>query len=184
MMKKLFFTFSSLLLVILFSGCGDEAKTVITDEGSFQDLKVQSNKTYNFKTTDGKTITLKVENNILSSEQLKGKKVLLNFWATWCAPCLEEMPAFNRIYEEYNDKLEIVGILMEKNKSPEDLALFMKKYNMKFPVVVGDENYRAAKAFDDVKMFPESFLFDENGKFVKKYIGMVNEAEFELLLNK
>ena len=183
-MKKIYFIFSSILLAFLLSGCGDEAKTIIEDEGSFEDLKVQSNKTYNFKTTDGKTITLKVENNILTSEQLKGKMVLLNFWATWCAPCLEEMPVFNRIYKKYSDKFEIIGILIEKNKKPEDLALFMKQYNMKFPVVVGEENYRAAKAFDDVKMFPESFLFDKDGKFLKKYIGTVDEAGLENFLNK
>ena len=183
-MKKLIFISSSILFVLLFSGCGDEAKTIIEDEGSFKDLKVQSNKTYDFKTTDGKTITLKVENNVLTSKQLEGKKVLLNFWATWCAPCLEEMPVFNRIYEKYNDKFEIIGILMEKNKNSNELATFMKNYNMKFPVVVGDENYRAAKAFDDVKMFPESFLFDEKGNFVKKYVGTVDEAGIELLLNK
>ena len=183
-MKKLFLLFTSVLLVLLFSGCGEDATTIIEDEGSFKDLKVQSNKTYNFKTTEGKAITLRVEDNVLTSKQLAGKKVLLNFWATWCAPCLEEMPIFNRLYSKYSDKFEIIGILIEKNKKPEELAEFMTKFNMKFPVVVGDENYRAAKAFDDVKMFPESFLFDDDGKFIKKYIGLVDEAELEGLINK
>ncbi|MGB6329861.1 MAG: TlpA disulfide reductase family protein [Halarcobacter sp.] len=183
-MKKLFLIFSSILLVLLFTGCGDDAKTIIEDEGSFNDLKVQGNKTYNFVTTEGKSITLKVDNNVLTSKQLEGKTVLLNFWATWCAPCLEEIPLFNKLYEKYNDKLEIIGILIEKNKKPEELQEFMTKLNMKFPVVVGDENYRAAKAFDDVKMFPESFVFGKDGKFLKKYVGVVDEAGLESLINK
>lgn len=181
-MKKLFMIFTSILLLLSFNGCGEDAVTVVENEGSFEDLKVQSNKTYEFVTTKGEKITLKVENNILSSKQLEGKTVLLNFWATWCAPCLEEMPVFARVYEKYNDKLEIIAILMEKDKNKDELDAFMKRFNMKFPVVVGDENYRAAKAFDDVKMFPESFLFDKDGKFVKKYVGIVDEEHLESLI--
>ncbi|PLY07592.1 MAG: hypothetical protein C0625_05295 [Arcobacter sp.] len=184
-MKKFLIIFSSILFVFLFSGCGGEdAKTIIEDSGDFKDLKVKSNKTYNLKTTDGKTITFKVENDVLTSEQLKGKVVLLNFWATWCAPCLEEMPTFVKLYEKYSDKFEIIGILMEKNKDAKELADFMARFNMKFPVTQGDENYRIAQAFDEVKMYPESFLYNKDGKFEKKYIGVVDAIELESIINR
>lgn len=183
-MKKFLLIFSSILAVVLLSGCGSEdAKTIIEDSGDFQELKVKSNKTYNLKTIDGKTITFKVENNILTSEQLKGKVVLLNFWATWCAPCIEEMPTFTKLYDKYNDKFEIIGILMEKNKDAKELALFIDKFAMKFPVTEGEENYRMAEAFDQVRMFPESFLYDSKGKFVKKYVGVVDATELESIIN-
>ena len=184
-MRKFLLIFSSILAVVLLNGCGGEdAKTIIEDSGDFKDLKVKSSKTYNLKTTDGKTITFKVENDILTSEQLKGKRVLLNFWATWCAPCLEEMPTFNRIYEKNKENFEIIGILMEKNKKADALAEFMTRFNMKFPVTIGEENYRIAQHFDEVRMFPESFLYDKDGKFMEKYIGKIDEADIEAKLSK
>ena len=184
-MKNFLLMCSSILIVVLLSGCGSEdAKTIIEDSGDFKDLKVLSNKTYNLKTLDGKTITFKVEDGVLTSKQLNGKIVLINFWATWCAPCLEEMPTFSKLYEKYNDKFEIIGVLMEKNKDAKELALFIKEFNMKFPITEGDENYRIAHAFDEVKMYPESFLYDSKGKFIKKYVGVVDATELESIINK
>lgn len=56
---------------------------------------------------------------------------------------------------------------------------------MNFPVTIGgDENYRIAKAFDDVNMFPESFVYAPDGKFLKKYIGEVNPTDIETLIDK
>ncbi len=71
--------------------------------------------------------------------------------------------------------LKLIAILIEENKDPKELQEFMTRFNMTFPVVVGDENYRAAMAFDDVRMFPESFLFAKDGNFIKKYVGIVDE---------
>ncbi|NVJ53635.1 MAG: TlpA family protein disulfide reductase [Campylobacteraceae bacterium] len=185
-MKRLSLIFLSVFAVLVFAGCdsNDEAVKVIEDNTSFEELKKQSNKTYKLKTTDGKTITLKVENDVLTSEQLKGKYVLLNFWATWCPPCIKEMPVFNKLYEKYQDKFELIGILFEKDKDLEELALFMEEHNIKFPVVTGEENFRMAKAFDDVNKIPESFLYGKDGRFLKKYIGEVGEKDLESYLSK
>lgn len=184
-MKKLFLIFTSIVVLVLFTGCNsnEEATTIIEDNGSFNELKVQSNKNYIFNTTDGKTIEFKVENETLISKQLNGKYVMLNFWATWCAPCIKEMPILTSLQEKYGDKLQIIGILIE-DKDPKELADFMTKYKMNFPVTIGAENYRIAKAFDDVKMFPESFLYGKDGKFVKKYVGEVPSVELEAIINK
>ena len=185
-MKKLFLIASTIITILVFSGCNsdEEATTIIEDNKSFKELKAQSNKNYSFKTTDGKTIELKVENDVLTSKQLNGKYVMLNFWATWCAPCIREMPILTSLQEKYADKFQIIGILIEKNKDVKELADFMTKYKMNFPVTIGDENYRIAKAFDDVKMFPESFVYAPNGKFLKKYIGEVEPTDIEKLINK
>lgn len=185
-MKKIFLIFSSVIALLFFSGCNsnEEATTIIEDNKSFDELKAQSNKNYSFKTTDGKTIEFKVENEVLTSKQLNGKFVLINFWATWCAPCIREMPILTSLQEKYGDKLQIVGILMEKNKDAKELADFMTKYKMNFPVTIGEENYRLAKAFDDVNMFPESFVYAPDGKFLKKYIGEVEPTDIENLINK
>jgi len=185
-MKKLVLVFVPFLMVMFFSGCNsnDEAVTIVEDNSSFEELKKQGNKTYDLKTTDGRVITLTVENDVLTSEQLKGKYVLLNFWATWCPPCIEEMPVFNKLYEKYQGEFELIGILFEKDKDKEELAAFMQKHNIKFPITVGEENFRMAKAFDDVKMIPESFLYGKDGRFLKKYVGEVGEKDLESFLSK
>lgn len=67
------------------------------------ELKKEVDKTYNLKTFDGETIKLTVDNNILISDKLENKLVLINFWATWCPPCKKEIPVFNKIYEKYKD---------------------------------------------------------------------------------
>ncbi len=186
MIKKLSLVFILLLAVFLFTGCNsnDEAATVVENNTNFEELKKQSNKTYNLKTTDGRVITLKVENDVLTSDELKGKYVLLNFWATWCPPCIKEMPVFNKMYEKYKDKFELIGILFERDKDAQELAAFMEKHNIKFPITVGEENFRMAKAFDDVNKIPESFLYGKDGRFLKKYLGEVGEKDLENYLSK
>lgn len=185
-MKKILLTISTVFALVFFSGCGgEEATTIVEESGSFKDLKVQSNKNYNLLTTDAKTISFKVENQMLTTTNpdLNGKYVLFNFWATWCAPCIKEMPTLVNFYEKYKDKFVIVGVLIEK-KDPEQLRAFMEKFKMNFPVTVGEENYRMAKAFDDVKMFPESFLYGPDGKFIEKFIGEIDGSELEAILGK
>ncbi len=174
-----------LFIVVVFTGCNsnDEAKTIVDDSSSFEQLKKQSNKTYSLKTTDDKTITLSIENETIKSKQLNGKYLLVNFWATWCPPCIKEIPVFNKLYEKYKDKFEIVAVLYEKNKDKKELDEFIKKYDIKFPVVVGDENFRLAKYFNDVKKVPESYLYDTQGKYIRSYIGEVNPKSLEIILN-
>lgn len=185
-MKKIALFSMALFVVLSFSGCGDsqEAQTIVEDNGSFEELKKQSNKTYNLLTTEGKTITLKVENDILTSTDplLKGKVVLLNFWATWCPPCKKEMPTLNRLYEMYQKDFVIIGILYEKNKNSQELSKFMSDYNMKFPVTVSEENFRMAKAFDDVRKIPESFMYGKDGKLLEKFVGEIPEEAIEKLI--
>lgn len=182
-MKKLVLFLTVLFAVFFFTGCGDsqEAQTIVEDNNTFQELKKQSNKTYNLVTTEGKTISLKVENDILttSDPMLKDKVVLLNFWATWCPPCKKEMPTLNRLYEMYQKDFIIIGILYEKNKDAKELAKFMSDYNMKFPVTVSEENFRMAKAFDDVRKIPESFIYGKDGKFLEKFVGEIPEDVIE-----
>ncbi len=185
-MKNIFLIFSTLLISVFLSACNsnEEAQTIVEDNKSFQELKEKSNKTFNLKTTEGKTITFKVENDILSSEQLKGKVVLLNFWATWCPPCIKEIPIFNKLYEKYSDNFEIIGILYERDKDKEELADFIEKHKIKFPITVSEENFRIAEAFDDVKKIPESFLYGKDGKFIKKYLGEVPSSDLEAQIKK
>ncbi|QKF81602.1 TlpA family protein disulfide reductase [Halarcobacter ebronensis] len=180
-MKKFLLLFT-VLVAFIFVGCGseDEAKAVVDNSQSFKELKALSNKDYTLKTTQGKEIKLTIQNDILTSKDYNGQKiVMVNFWATWCPPCIKEIPVFNELYEKYSDKFEIIGVLFEKDKDPNELKAFIEKYNIKFPITVGDENFRMAKAFNNVQKVPESYLYSKGGNFVKSYIGEVNKEDLE-----
>ena len=185
-MKKISIVLVSIVLTLFFSGCNssEEAAVVVEDNSSFEELKELSNKTYNLNTVDNQKIVLTVENDVLSSKDLQGKFVLINFWATWCPPCIKEIPTFNELKSKYNDKFEIIAVLYERDKSIDELNAFIKKHNINFPVTVGEENFRMAKAFDDVKKIPESFLYSSDGKFIKKFIGEIGHEELEKYLSK
>lgn len=182
-MKTVLLILSTFFTLLFLAGCGgEEAKTIIEDNKDFKELKAVGNKNYKLTTTDGQTIDFKVGNDYFfttKDTKLEKKYVLFNFWATWCAPCIKEMPVLTKVQEDNASNLQIVGVLIEKNKDPKELADFMTKFKMNFPVTIGDENYRMAKAFDDVKMFPESFLFAPDGKLLKHFVGEITIKDVE-----
>ncbi len=181
MKSKLLFLFS-LFLVLFIAGCESkpqQAKEVqISSEGEKQ-AEVLKADSYTLTTTTGDEITFDVADGVMLSPQLNGKMVLFNFWATWCKPCIKEMPTFVKLQEKYKDDFMIIGVLFEKQKEVEELNAFIKKYNINFPITVGSQNFVLAEAFDNVKMIPESFLYSKAGFFVDKYVGIIDEEVLE-----
>jgi thiol-disulfide isomerase/thioredoxin len=123
---------------------------------------------FTLKTKEGQTITL---------SKLKGKVVLINFWATWCGPCRAEIPGFKEVYNKYKSKgLEIVGISLDEN-GWEDVTPFMKQYSINYPVVIGNE--KTAKAYGDIYGLPTSFVIDKQGYIVDKHVGLLSKEQLE-----
>ncbi|MFA6789237.1 MAG: TlpA disulfide reductase family protein [Arcobacteraceae bacterium] len=175
MKKVLFLALSSLLF---FSACG-ESQTKKAQVIEQKKEVVAEQKSITLTTLEDSSMELSFSNNILVSKELNGKITLINFFATWCPPCIEEIPTFNKLYEEHGDIFQIVGVLYEKDKSKEEILAFAKKHNIKFPITLGEENFVAAKMFNDVKKIPESFLFSKEGFLFEKYVGIVNEKILE-----
>jgi len=171
----------SIVFILFFAGCESKPQKA-------QELKSNSSKakeevlkadSYTLTTTTGEKITFEVANGVMLSKQLNGKMVLINFWATWCKPCVKEMPTFVELQEKYKDNFSIVAVLFEEEKEAEELAAFMKKYNVNFPVTVGAENFVLARAFGDIKMIPESFLYSKEGFFIEKFVGEISKSKLE-----
>ena len=101
-------------------------------------------------------------------EDLKGKLLILNFWATWCAPCRLEMPSMERLYKEFKvEGLEIVAInFME---SPKPIILFLEENGLTFPVVL-DKKGEIAKRYG-VHALPATFLVGRQGNFLARSLG-------------
>lgn len=113
------------------------------------------------KTTDG------VERSV--PESYKGKLVLIDFWATWCGPCIAELPNLIPAYETYHDKgLEILGISLDNEKMEEKLAAFTKEKKMNWPHVYDGKGWDAELAkFFEIQAIPRALLVDgDTGKIV------------------
>ena len=95
-----------------------------------------------------------------------GKVVLLNFWATWCGPCLAEMPHFVAWQQEYGGRgLQIIGISMDDEEQPVRVAY--RKYGLNYPVVMGDE--KIGEMYGGIFGLPITFLIDRSGKIRFKH---------------
>lgn len=108
----------------------------------------------------------------LSLDKLKGKVVLINFWATWCPPCIEEIPSLTKTYSDLREKgFEILGFSIDAN-GKKIIPGFVKEHNINYPIIL-DIDQKFARSFS-VFGVPENILIDKNGKVVAKKYGADN----------
>jgi peroxiredoxin len=104
----------------------------------------------------------------LSLGSLQGKVVLLNFWATWCKPCEDEMPAMERLYRALGSQgFELIAVSVDDDQR--EVEEFTAQMGLSFPVLLDPEK-RVSDAYQSYR-FPESYLIDREGVLVARYIG-------------
>lgn len=107
-------------------------------------------------------------------ESFKGKVVILNFWASWCGPCVEEVPSLIKLIKEFKGDVVLVAVSGDSNR--EDIEIFLKS----FPELKGDhmsivfDEDRAVMKRFDVARLPESLVLDKEHKLVKKLVGSID----------
>ena len=120
-----------------------------------------------------------LDGNILNFSAYEGQVVMLTFWGTWCGPCIQEIPDFIKLYDEYNKEgLEIVGIAIQSG-SPENIKLFSDRFKINYPILTdvnGNESYKAFSDYGTIsgvgmRAVPTTFLIDRDGYIVKTYRG-------------
>lgn len=106
-----------------------------------------------------------------------GKVVIVNFWATWCPPCREEIPELLELKKEFKDRLEIVGISEDDDPS-ESVVRFAKQKGMNYPIVMATP--ALIDSYGGVAALPTSFLIDTQGRVVQKHSGLYPIEAYEL----
>ncbi len=168
----LLFIFSALL----FTGCGDDRE--------IKQEPVKLNNTFTLKTIDDKNINIVLEDEKILIQEYANKIVLLNFFATWCPPCKAEIPVLNKVQEKYKNDLVIISILLENDKSNEQLKNFVNQYNINYIITNGEENYKFQNALGGIKSIPTMLMIDKNSKLFQKYVGMVPSEMLDIDIKK
>lgn len=117
-----------------------------------------------------------IDGGQLHLSSYRGKVVLLDFWATWCVPCREEIPHFVELQQRYGGAgLQIIGVSMDDSTDP--VRTFYQQFHMNYPVVMGTADVGAA--YGGVLGLPIAFLIDREGRIYAKHIGATDAAVFE-----
>jgi peroxiredoxin len=104
----------------------------------------------------------------ISRDQLEGRVALVNFWATWCKPCEEEMPAMDRLYRALREEgFELVAISVDETR--EDVDRFQERMQVSFPILL-DPSQDSSRSYQTMG-YPESLLIDPEGRIVERYVG-------------
>jgi cytochrome c biogenesis protein CcmG/thiol:disulfide interchange protein DsbE len=107
----------------------------------------------------------------LQLNHFKGRVVLLNFWATWCGPCITEIPIFSQWQRRYGEAgLQVIGVSMDDDAAP--VKRFVAKHSVSYPILMGDA--KLGESFGGVFGLPQSFLIDTHGRIVLRIVGEPN----------
>ena len=147
---------------------------VAADEG-LPDLRGKRAPDFSLRTVEGKKVSL---------SDYKGKAVLINFWATWCAPCKIEMPWLVALRKQYATQgFEILGVSEDDADTPRTkLAKFGQEEGLNYPLLVGDD--AVSRKYGGVEFLPTSYFVGRDGKIVAETAGLVSKDEVEASIKK
>lgn len=122
-----------------------------------------------------------IEGEKISTDSLRGRVVLVNFWATDCAVCIREMPAITATYRKYHGRgFETIAVAM-RHDPPNYVLDYVAKNRLPFKVAL-DPLGELARAFDDVRLTPTTFVIDKRGKIVARILGEPDFAKLHALI--
>ncbi len=147
-------------------------KTATHTVGQVQDTGAAKATDFTLRSIDGRSVRL--------SDYLGRDVVMLNFWATWCVPCLGEMPELEKLHQKYkNQGLTIIGISMDGPETVANVDSTVRRYGVTYPIVL-DEETRVVAAYNPTRDAPFGVLIDRAGRIVETKLGYAPGDELEL----
>ena len=111
-----------------------------------------------------------LQGQLISSADLRGKAVLVNFWATWCQPCKKEMPGYQKLLDRYGPRgFAVIGFKFDTMADAENPVLFAKKIGVRYPLAVASDDLK--QKFGGIEGLPTTMLYDRQGILRTKVIG-------------
>lgn len=151
-------------IMLLVAGCGSAASNDGVQEGAqLPDAE--------FTTFAGETIRV---------ADLRGQPVVINFWATWCGPCKEELPLLQQAFEDHNRTA--FQLLAITDELPSEVRTFMGEHRMTFPVLF-DRNGRVSKRYH-IQGIPTTFFVNKDGVVIARHLGSLDATDLEAYLNQ
>ncbi len=175
---KLWITILVSASLLFWAGCSSEKKK------SEEKVSVIINEKITLHDINGKEIIVTPLEKGFTFSGFENKVVLINFFATWCPPCKAEIPHLNNLQEKYKDKFVIISVLLEENKSNEEILNFAKHNNINYTITNSVENFKLAKSVGGVKNIPLMFLYDKNGNYSTHYTGVIPEEMIDADIKK
>jgi thiol-disulfide isomerase/thioredoxin len=118
-----------------------------------------------------------VDGKVVTSDQFKGKVVVLDFWATWCGPCKREIPGYVGLQKKYAaDGLVFVGVSVD-DAGPEVVRKFIKEHAINYTIVMADDDI--VNAYAPIEGYPTTFIIDRDGNIRNKKLGSRPTADYE-----
>jgi peroxiredoxin len=134
---------------------------------AIEELKGKPAPAFSLRGLDGRSVRL---------ADFKGKVVLLNFWATWCAPCRVEMPMLSELHARYRAQgLEVIGISMDDAGQEAQIAKFAATKGVKYPILLNDG--KVGDAYAGARFLPQTLLIDRSGKVVDGFLGLREKGQ-------
>ena len=119
-----------------------------------------------------------LQGRAVSSADLRGKVVLIDFWATWCQPCKKEMPGYQKLLDRYSPNgFAVIGFKFDTMMDMEDPVLFAKKMGVRYPLAVASDDLK--QKFGGIEGLPTTLIYDRQGILRKKVIGFEYTEAFE-----
>lgn len=184
-MRRLLTVLCTASLVILLAACGGDDTTQTNNQatpstsgseaplpGKVRDVGPEPVPDLTLETLDGSSIDLAAQD---------GQLLLINFWATWCAPCREEIPDLKSLHTDF-ENLTVIGIALDR-KGREVVEPFAQKLEINYPIVV-DESGSAEAEFGPIPGLPTTILVTPDGQITKRVIGIFPTKEMKPTLRK
>jgi cytochrome c biogenesis protein CcmG/thiol:disulfide interchange protein DsbE len=117
-----------------------------------------------------------LDGKLISTADLRGKVVLVSFWATWCPPCREEIPMLIDLANRYKDRLQVIGI-SEDDAPASDVRAFAKRAGINYPILMGGDKMSAE--YGGVPALPTLFVVNPDGRIVQKHVGVYSAKVYD-----